>query len=173
MTARGRFRLAGAVVAAGMLAGCDPGGFSLDGGGAGLPPNAGVERTFSGVALKTFAAPLASVGTATLQSLNYMDIDLQEVRKNVQTWDVFATARQRTIDIRLEAVTPRATLMRVTVDQGDPFVKDGATATEIVLQTADALGSRPPVGRPAQTAEQSPRHPRKRAAAERRAGREN
>jgi hypothetical protein len=44
--------------------------------------------------------------------------------------------------------------MRVMVDQRDPFMKDGTTATEIVLQTASALGSRPRMGEAAQTAEQ-------------------
>ena len=138
------------VLATGVLAGCDPVTY---GSATALPPDAGVERTFSGVTMKTFAAPLGSVGTATLQSLNYMDIDLAEVRKNAQTWDISASAGKRVVDIHLEAVTPKMTYMRVMVDQGDPFMKDGATATEIVLQTADALGPRAKTRPAAQTAE--------------------
>lgn len=147
----GRAWAIGVVVAAGMLAGCDPATY---GSGTGLPTNAGVERTFSGVTMKTFAAPLRSVGTATLQSLNYMDIALAEVRKNAQTWDISAAAGKRMVDIHLEAVTPKLTFMRVMVDQGDPFMKDAATATEIVLQTGDALGSPTKIRPAAQTAEQ-------------------
>lgn len=140
-----------AALAAGALAGCDS-TYPVD-RGVGLPPDAGVERTFSGVTLKTFSAPIAAVGTAALQSLNYMDIALSEVRKHTETWDISATAGKRVVDIHLEAVTPKATLMRVMVDRGDPFVKDGATATEIVLQTDEALGGRAKTARPPQTAE--------------------
>lgn len=149
----------GVALVSGILAGCDTAIYPLGDGGAGLPPQAGIERTFSGVTLKTFAAPIASVGTATLQSLNYMDIDLREVRKSVETWDIAATAGRRTVDIHLEAVTPKTTTMRVMVDQGDPFMKDGATATEIVLQTADALGSRSRRGQAAQAAAQPSARP--------------
>jgi hypothetical protein len=46
--------------------------------------------------------------------------------------------------------------MRVTVDRGDQLFKDGATATEIVLQTADALGGRVPA---TQAAEAPPEPP--------------
>lgn len=145
-----------AVLVTGLLAGCGPVTYPVDDGGVGLPAGTGIERTFSGITLKTFTAPLASVGTATLQSLNYMDIDLQEVRKDVQTWGISATAGRRVVEIYLEAVTPNTTLMRVMVNDGDPFVKDGATATEIVLQTADALGSRPRRAETAQTVEPPP-----------------
>ena len=113
--------------------------YPVDNQTAGLPADSGVQRNFSGVTTKTFIAPLSQVGTATLQSLNYMDIGLTEVRKETQTWDIWATAGTRRVDIHLETVTPKTTLMRVTVDRGDPFFKDGATATEIVLQTFDAL----------------------------------
>ena len=124
------------------LAACDAAMHPVDDQAKGLPANSGVERDFSGVTQKTFTAPVGRVGTATLQSLNYMDIGLTEVRKASRTWDITAAAGARLIDIHLEAVTPKTTLMRVTVDQGDPFFKDGATATEIVLQTADALHER-------------------------------
>ncbi len=138
------------VLAAPILVGCDAAMYPGASGGSEL----GVERTFSGVTMKTFAAPIGSVGTAALQSLNYMDIGLTEVRKKSETWDIAASAGKRAVDIHLEAVTPKATLMRVTVDQGDPFVKDGATATEIVLQTSDALTTRANFNAATQTAAQ-------------------
>jgi hypothetical protein len=136
------------------LAGCDGATFPVGNEGTGLPPNSGVERSLSGVTMKTFTTPLGTVGTATLQSLNYMDIGLIGVRKDAQTWDISAAAGNRMIDIHLEAVSPKTTLMRVSVDQGDPFFKDGATATEIVLQTADALHDRSKLGQIPQTAAQ-------------------
>jgi hypothetical protein len=148
----------------GSLAGCDAATYPVGSEGTGLPANSGVERSFSGITVKTFTAPLDSVGTAALQSLNYMDIGLTEVRKDVQTWEIWAAAGNRIVDIQLEAISPKATLMRVTVDQSDAFFKDGATATEIVLQTADALHGRSNLGQIPQTAAQpAPARTRNRA----------
>ncbi|HEX9463102.1 MAG TPA: hypothetical protein VGB82_10930 [Alphaproteobacteria bacterium] len=129
-------------VSTALLAGCDQATFPLSGGGTGLAPGSGIERSMSGVTYKTFAAPVSTVGKAVLQSLNYMDIGLAGVQKTEQSWQIAATAGKRRIDIQLEALTSNMTAMRVTVDRGDQFFKDGATATEIVLQTADALASR-------------------------------
>lgn len=52
---------------------------------------------------------------------------------------VSGTARDRIIDIELESVTARTTRMRVVANKGHIFFKDAATATEIILQTAQAL----------------------------------
>ena len=164
MTARAYAWIICAVVALGGPMGCDTATYPVGNDGTGLPANSGVERSISGVTMKTFTAPIGSVGTAALQSLNYMDIGLTEVRKDVQTWDISAAAGNRMIDIHLEAVSPKATLMRVIVDRGDPFFKDGATATEIVLQTADALHERSNLGQSPQTAAQpAPPHARSRS----------
>ena len=149
----------------GGLAGCDAATYPVGDEGTGLPANSGVERSFSGITVKTFTAPLGSVGTAALQSLNYMDIGLREVRKEMQTWEIWAAAGSRMVDIHLEAISPKTTRMRVAVDQGDPFFKDSATATEIVLQTADALHGRSNLGQIPQTAAQpAPARTRSRAA---------
>ena len=129
------------VVAAGGLAACDNASFPLASGATGLAPGSGIERTMTGVTYKTFSAPVDAVGKAVLQSLNYMDISLTAVRKAEHSWQVEATAGKRVVGIQLDALTRNTTAMRVTVDRGDPFFKDGATATEIVVQTADALGS--------------------------------
>lgn len=129
-------------VSTALLAGCDQATFPLSDGGTGLAHGSGIERTMTGVTYKTFAAPVSTVGKAVLQSLNYMDIGLTGVQKTEQSWQIAATAGKRTIDIQLEALTSNTTAMRVVVDRGDQMFKDGATATEIVLQTADALASR-------------------------------
>jgi hypothetical protein len=165
MTARAYTWIACGLLAVGGLVGCDTATYPIGNDGTGLPPNSGVERSLSGVTMKTFTAPLGTVGTAALQSLNYMDIGLTEVRKDIQTWDIAAAAGSRMVDIHLEAISPKTTLMRVIVEQGDSFFKDGATATEIVLQTADALHERSNLGHIPQTAaEPAPARPRGRAA---------
>lgn len=121
------------------LAGCNNATFPVTTDGA---PTAGIERTFTGVTIKTFTARMDSVGAAALNSLIYMDFALNEVHKAEQSWQILAGADTRAIVIYLEALTPKTTVMRVEVDRGDPYFKDGPTATEIVLQTADALRSR-------------------------------
>ena len=45
------------------------------------------------------------------------------------------------IDIELEELTPATTRMRVVTNKGDFFFKDGATSTEIILQTAQVVES--------------------------------
>jgi hypothetical protein len=132
-----------------LLAGCDQAAFPVSGAGTGLSTGSGIERSMTGVTYKTFSAPVSTVGKAVLQSLNYMDIGLTGVQKSEQNWQISATAGKRSIDIQLEALTSNATTMRVTVDRGDQLFKDGATATEIVLQTADALANRDTFGQAA------------------------
>lgn len=127
------------VAGAALLAGCDQAAFPVTGAGTGLSQNSGIERSVTGVTYKTFSAPVSTVGRAVLQSLNYMDIGLTGVQKSEQTWQISATAGKRTIDIQLEGLTSNTTSMRVAVGRGDQLFKDGATATEIVLQTNDAL----------------------------------
>ena len=138
----GAYRWLALAACAVVLADCADGSFPMGGGLRAAGPrgsDAGVERTFSGVTLKTFTARMDDVGAAALNSLIHMQFPLTEIHKAHETWQIIADAGSRSIDIQLEALTPNATLMQVAVDRGDPFFKDGATATEIVLQTADAL----------------------------------
>jgi hypothetical protein len=51
---------------------------------------------------------------------------------------LLARASDREIEVELEALTPRTTRMRSTAKSG--FMRDAATATEIVLQTERLLG---------------------------------
>ncbi len=52
-------------------------------------------------------------------------------------WEIKATAAKREIDIELERLTKRATRMRVVANEGEIFFKDAATATEIIIMTAE------------------------------------
>jgi hypothetical protein len=54
-------------------------------------------------------------------------------------WQLTATASGRTLDIQLERLTDTATRMRVVANEGWIIFKDSATATEIILQTAQTL----------------------------------
>jgi hypothetical protein len=105
----------------------------------GIAGGAGVEHTLNGIAYKTFAAPIDNVRLATLKTLKRMDMGVRNDAKTETGWQITAAAIEREINIELEAVTQRATRMRVVVSKGDLFFKDAATGTEIIVQTAEAL----------------------------------
>jgi hypothetical protein len=103
----------------------------------------GVEQTLSGITYKTYAAPVAEVRQASLTSLRRMQMTVTEDRASEAGWSIKATASDRTIEIALEQLTPNTTRMRVDVDKGSLFFKDAATATEIMMQTAQTLDEKP------------------------------
>lgn len=100
---------------------------------------AGVNHTLNGIVYKTFAASMNETRLATLKTFKRMDMDLIKDEKTDEGWLISAKATERTIDVELEELTGRTTRMRVVANKGDIFFKDSATATEIVVQTAEAL----------------------------------
>lgn len=122
-----------------LLSGCAAAGMTVASAGAGVAMGSGVEHTMTGITYKTFTAPLLEVRQATLQGLERMDIAIEGDAQTDDGWMVSGTARDRLIDIELESVSARTTRMRVVANKGNIFFKDAATATEIILQTAQAL----------------------------------
>ncbi len=105
---------------------------------AGIAGGVGVNHTLNGIAYKTFTVPLGEMRVATLRALNRMAIDITENTETEEGWKILATASDREIEIELEKLTPKTTRMRV-VANNDAFFKDSATATEIIIQTAQVL----------------------------------
>lgn len=99
----------------------------------------GVEHALSGISYKTFATSMDDMRVATFYTLDRMDMDVTDQVKTESGWEIIAFAYNRTIEIELEALSKRATRMRVVVNQGGLFFKDAATATEIIVQTAETL----------------------------------
>ncbi|HEV8096931.1 MAG TPA: DUF3568 family protein [Burkholderiales bacterium] len=137
MTNRAAFsvRLVTALGLAGMLTGCDP--ISLTALGVGAA--AGVQHTLTGIAYKTFSAPLPQVRTAVKSALAHMDIRVGATEKIENGERIKARAADRDIEIDLEALSGRTTRVRSSARNG--IFMDSATATEIVLQTEKALGA--------------------------------
>lgn len=119
------------------VVGCAP--IALTAGG--IAGSAGVNHTMSGIAYKTFTTPMKALRVATLKTLNRMEMTVTEDGESDEGWKITATAADRTIDIDLEKLTPATTRMRVVTNKGDFFFKDGATSTEIILQTAQIVES--------------------------------
>lgn len=99
----------------------------------------GVNETLSGIAYKTVVAPIPNTRLATLKTLNRMEVNVKTDKATKEGWHITATAADRKIDIQLERLTPTTTRMRVTVDKGNIFLKDRATATEIIAEAVQRL----------------------------------
>lgn len=103
----------------------------------GIAGGAGVNHTLSGIAYKTFNNSVAELRAGTLRALDDMDMTVTEDAETEDGWEIKATAAEREIDIELERLTKRATRMRVVANEGEIFFKDSATATEIIIMTAE------------------------------------
>jgi hypothetical protein len=129
--------LATAFAAAFLLQGCV--GVALTAAGVGMATS--VSHTLSGMVYKTFTAPQANVKRATVGALGRMQIKLVHEKREGTTDTLEAKAADRDIEIELEALTPATTRMMVTAKKDGGFLRDGATATEIILQTEKMLGT--------------------------------
>ena len=128
---------------AGWLQGCAGAGLAVMGATAGVGLGTGVEHQLSGISYKTFAAPIGGVHVATRSTLSRLGMPVTADAATETGRALTATATGRTIDIELERLTPQTTRMRVSASQGGLFFKDSATATEIILQTAQSLQNDP------------------------------
>ena len=105
----------------------------------GIAAGAGVDHTLNGIVYKTFTSSLDELRLATLKTFKRMDFDVVADEGTEDGWALKATARDREIEVQLESLTRRTTRMRVVASKGDIFFKDSATATEIIVQTAEML----------------------------------
>ena len=100
----------------------------------------GVSHTLSGMVYKTFTTPQASVKKATYGAFNRMQIKVLEAKRKGSTELIVAKAGDRDIEVELEALTPNTTRMLVTAKKDGGILRDGATATEVILQTEKLVG---------------------------------
>jgi hypothetical protein len=100
----------------------------------------GVSHTLSGMVYKTFTTPQAQVKRATYGALGRMQIRVVETKRKGSTETIVAKAGDRDIEVELEALTPNTTRMLVTAKKDGGLLRDGATATEVILQTEKIVG---------------------------------
>ena len=113
------------------LGGCAAVGLTALGVGMGT----GVGHHLGGMVYKTFTAPQAQVKRAAQGALGRMQVKVVKSERSGSTETISAKAGDRDIDIVLEALTPNTTRMKVTARQNGGLLTDGATATEVILQT--------------------------------------
>jgi hypothetical protein len=128
-------RLVAASVLAFLLAGCEPLSLTVLGVGG----SAAVNHKMSSTPTRTFTLPLLKVRSASLGALRRMGIQTDEVKKVDNGEVITARVGKREIEVELESVTASTTRMRVVARNGG-FFYDGATATEIIVQTEKGLG---------------------------------
>jgi hypothetical protein len=120
--------------------GCIGVGLTVLGAGLGVGAGTATSYTLNGYAYRTFAAPLPKVERATLLALRNMGIQFEEREATEQGALIRATGNERSIQVRLEEVTSKTTRVR-TVVRINTVLMDRATATEIIIQTEEALAS--------------------------------
>lgn len=121
------------------LQGCTSVGLTLFATGTGIAVGAGVDHTTNGIAYKTFTTTTGKLRVAALGALRRMDLEVVRDGPKEETHAIVAKAKQRIIEIELEALSSRTARMRVVAHEGGIFFKDAATATEIIVQTAATL----------------------------------
>src|SRR5574340_126567 len=105
---------------------------------AGAGASAAVAYSLTGVSHRTFTANLPAVKKASARALENIGIEVQAYGKLDAGVIVYARAAERSVEIELEPISPRATRMRVAARDGGLFY-DNATSREIVAQTEKML----------------------------------
>jgi hypothetical protein len=106
---------------------------------AGAGTSTVIGHSMDGAAYRTFTASLDDLKAATLDTLSLMGIRIDSFETVEKGEVITGSAIRRTIEIELEPITSKATRMKV-VTKNEGVFRDGATATEIVLQTEKKLG---------------------------------
>ena len=123
------------VLLASLVSGCE----TLSLTALGVGGSAAVNHKMSSTPTRTFTAPLLRVKLASIGALKRMGIQAGEVKKVENGEVITARVGRREIEVELESVTASTTRMRVVARDGSWFY-DGATASEIIVQTEKGLG---------------------------------
>ena len=103
--------------------------------GAGI----GVSYTLTNVAYKSFSSPVNQVHSATIAALKKMGITITSDSESVDGRTITAETSELDIIINLERITSKTTQIKVDARK-NVFLKDKATAAEIINQVAKNLG---------------------------------
>ena len=106
---------------------------------AGQPVRTVTAVTYAdGAAYRTFTEPLPKVAAATMKAFNSMGIKARGEERSERWETIRGETAYVQIQVQLEALSARSTRMQVVAREG-MFSKDQATATEVILQTENAL----------------------------------
>ena len=123
------------LIVAVLVSGCE----TLALAGLGVGGTAAVNHKMTSTPTRTFTASLTKVKLASIGALKRMGINADEVKKVENGEVITARIGKREIEVELEFLTANTTRMRVVARNGGLFY-DGATASEIIVQTEKGLG---------------------------------
>jgi hypothetical protein len=122
-----------------LLAGCEVVGLTVIGASAGTATGAGASYSMDSIAYRTFTLPLDKMVEKTRATLKTMEFPIRWEEQSEAGLSLHAKGGNATetleIEIDLERLSPQVTRMRVVASRG-LFLKDSATATEIIRLTA-------------------------------------
>jgi hypothetical protein len=101
--------------------------------GAGSAVKAGTEYTLTGTAYRTFMLPLEDLAQVVRSTLAETHFQVDSAAPKGGDLVIEASGIHRTISLRLVAITPAVTSLKVLVKKG-PVVRDRATASALVAQ---------------------------------------
>jgi hypothetical protein len=90
------------------------------------------------LATMLFTEPLPKVASAAMKAFDRMGIKARADERSDRWHTIRSEAAYVQIQVQLEALSARSTRMQVVAREG-MFSKDQATATEVILQTENAL----------------------------------
>ena len=123
------------LVVAALVSGCE----TLALAGLGVGGTAAVNHKMTSTPTRTFTASLSKVKLASIGALKRMGIKHDDIKKVENGEIITARVGKRAIEVELESLTANTTRMRVVARDGG-FFYDGATASEIIVQTEKGLG---------------------------------
>jgi hypothetical protein len=106
--------------------------------GTGAIVKAGTEYRGGGVVMRTFVLPLSEVHQATIATLRDVGLSIEKDEITETGGEVVARGRHRVVKAKFEAITPRLTRLQMKTT-GRLWTRDGATASELVAETEEAV----------------------------------
>jgi len=86
-----------------------------------MAADAGLDHTLSGISYKTFSVPMDDMRVAVFNTMQRLDMTIDDQIRTSSGWIIIATAGERTIETEFETLTPRMTRLRVVAHDGDFF----------------------------------------------------
>lgn len=99
----------------------------------------GVSYSLTNVAYRSFSSPVDQVHSATIAALKKMGITITDDSESEAGRTITAETSELNIVINLERITSKTTQVKVDARK-NVFLKDKATAAEIIYQTGEILG---------------------------------